>query len=59
MTMEIFIFKGINFKMYMHTKTETIEVGDGGFTDWTQKMLVNKKERCLISGLGVDRLLLL
>lgn len=52
-------YKGINFKMYMHKKTETIEVGDGGFTDWTQKMLGNKKERCLISGLGVDRLLLL
>lgn len=52
-------YKGINFKMYMHTKTETIEIGDGGFTDWTQKMLGNKKERCLISGLGVDRLLLL
>lgn len=52
-------YKGINFKMYMHTETETIEVGDGGFTDWTQKMLGNKKERCLISGLGLDRLLLL
>lgn len=52
-------YKGINFKMYMHTKKEIIEIGDGGFTDWTQKMLGNKKERCLISGLGVDRLLLL
>jgi hypothetical protein len=52
-------YKGINFKIYMLTKTETVEVGDGGFTDWTQKMLGNKKERCLISGLGVDRLLLL
>lgn len=52
-------YKGINFKIYMHAKTETIEIGDGGFTDWTQKMLGNKKERCLISGIGVDRLLLL
>lgn len=52
-------YKGINFKIYMHTKSETIEIGDGGFTDWTEKMLGNKKERCLISGIGVDRLLLI
>jgi hypothetical protein len=52
-------YKGINFKIYMHTSTETIEIGDGGFTDWTQKMLNSKKERCLISGIGMDRLLLL
>ena len=51
-------YKGINFKIYMHTKSETIEIGDGGFTDWTQKMLNSKKERCLISGISMDRLLL-
>ena len=52
-------YKGVNFKIYMHTKTGAIEVGDGGFTDWTQKMLGNRKERCLISGVGIDRLLLM
>jgi|GEM_PF-4488011 len=30
---------------------------DGGFTDWTQKLLSNRKERLLISGLGSERLL--
>jgi len=30
---------------------------DGGFTDWTSKLLSNKKERLLISGLGSERLL--
>lgn len=30
-------------------------VGDGGFTDWTQKLLSNKKERLLISALGSER----
>jgi hypothetical protein len=30
---------------------------DGGFTDWTQKLLSNCKERLLISGLGTERYL--
>ena len=29
---------------------------DGGFTDWTQQFLGNKKERLLISGMGTERL---
>lgn len=32
------------------------EVGDGGFTDWAQRLLSNAKERLLISGLGTERL---
>lgn len=31
------------------------EVGDGGFTPWTARLLGNAKERLLISGIGVDR----
>jgi hypothetical protein len=30
---------------------------DGGFTNWTQLLLNNRKERLLISGLGTDRFL--
>ena len=30
---------------------------DGGFTNWTQLLLSNRKERLLISGLGTERLL--
>jgi hypothetical protein len=30
---------------------------DGGFTDWTSKLLNNKKERLLTSGIGTDFLL--
>ncbi|MFI0799771.1 hypothetical protein [Amycolatopsis lurida] len=30
--------------------------GDGGFVDWTQRLVGNRKERTLISGVGVDRL---
>lgn len=51
-------YQGINFKIYMATADEKIEIGDGGFVDWTQQMLGSKKERCLISGIGLDRLLL-
>jgi hypothetical protein len=31
------------------------ELVDGGFTSWTQQLLGNRKERLLISGLGVER----
>jgi len=52
-------YKGINYNMTMEKDGNKIEIGDGGFVDWTQKMTNNKKERCLISGIGLDRLLLL
>jgi hypothetical protein len=32
------------------------EIGDGGFTDWTARLLANGKERLLIAGYGLDRL---
>jgi hypothetical protein len=32
------------------------EIGDGGLTDWTARLLANGKERLLISGYGTDRL---
>ena len=35
---------------------EEIEVGDGGMVDWTQRLLGNRKERLMISGLGIERL---
>ena len=35
------------------------ETGDGGFTDWTAKLLANSKERLLISGYGLERLAML
>jgi len=32
------------------------EVGDGGFTDWTAKLMADNKERCLISCISTERL---
>ncbi|MCC0637648.1 MULTISPECIES: hypothetical protein [unclassified Clostridioides] len=52
-------YKGINFKIYMEKDGETLEIGDGGFVDWTQQMLCNKRERLLISGIGIERIMML
>ena len=51
-------YKGIHFEIYMQKENQSIEIGDGGFVDWTQKMTGSGKERCLISGIGIDRLLM-
>ncbi len=44
------------FKISVDGPAGAIEVGDGGFTDWTRRLTGNRKERLLISGLGIDRL---
>lgn len=31
------------------------EIGDGGFTDWTAKLMADSKERCLISCIATER----
>ena len=52
-------YKGINFKIYLHCNDDVIEIADGGFVNWISEMTGNKKNRCLISGIGIDRLLTL
>ena len=44
------------FKIYAELGAEMVEVGDGGATDWTQRLCNNNKERLVVSGLGLDRL---
>jgi hypothetical protein len=44
------------FKVNALTDDAPIEIGDGGFTDWTARLLANGKERLLIAGYGTDRL---
>ena len=51
-------YKGISYNINMEKDGGRIEIGDGGFVDWIYKMTNNKKERFLISGIGLDRLLL-
>ena len=50
-------YNGINYKIYMETEDGKVELGDGGFVDWIWRMTNNKKERCLISGFGLERFL--
>ncbi|PZF92499.1 hypothetical protein, partial [Micromonospora deserti] len=33
-----------------------VELGDGGFTDWTARLTSDRKERCLVSCLATERL---
>jgi len=46
------------YKLYARTEAgASFEVGDGGATDWTRKLISDRRERLVIGGLGVDRLL--
>lgn len=47
-------YKGLQYKALITIKGQEFEIADGGFVDWTQHLLQNKKERFLISGLGVE-----
>ena len=47
-------YKGIQFKLYVRTEDREWEIADGGFVDWTQQLLGNRKERMLISGFGLE-----
>jgi hypothetical protein len=33
---------------------QQMSLADGGFTDWTQRLLSNAKERLLVSGIGIE-----
>ena len=49
-------YPGVCFKVYALAAGEEVEVGDGGIVDWTQRLLGNRKERLMTSGLGLERL---
>lgn len=46
------------FKVDVTAGNESFEVCDGGFTDWTERLLDDRRERLLISAAGLDRLAL-
>jgi hypothetical protein len=46
----------IQFKLLIHLEDQWLDMADGGLVDWTQKLLHNKKNRMMISGLGLERL---
>jgi hypothetical protein len=47
-------YKGSQHKVDITVKGRQYEIGDGGFVDWTQQLLQNKKERMLSTGFGFD-----
>ena len=48
-------YQGLCFQVNAENKKgQHFSLADGGFTDWTQQYLNNKKERCLTSGLGTE-----
>jgi hypothetical protein len=48
-------YKGLQATLIAQNDGRVIEIGDIGFTDWTQKLLNNKSERLLISAMALDR----
>ncbi len=52
-----YIWAGFNISVTDSTGAECSLV-DGGLTDWMEKLMSNKKERLLISGLGTERFLI-
>lgn len=49
-------YQGLNFKIYLHREGTPMELGDGGFVDWHKRLTGNRKRRCLISAMSLDRL---
>jgi len=51
-------YTGLQCKIKAAYRDAEFEVGDMGFVDWPQNLLQNKKERMLISGMGLERLIM-
>ena len=49
-------YRDLCFKIMTTTADREVEIGDGGFTDWTAQLGNERKARLLTSGLGLDRL---
>jgi hypothetical protein len=52
-------YPNVCFKLQVSSGATAVEIADGGLVDWTQHLLQSRKERLMISGLGLDRLTLL
>jgi hypothetical protein len=53
-------YGGVSFNILVTDENgEELSIADGGFTDWTRKLLQSQKERLLISGMGTERLCML
>ncbi|WP_274651890.1 hypothetical protein [Paenibacillus humicola] len=55
--MENRYYRGLQFTIRIRLGGSEINIGDGGFVDWPQQLLANRKERMLISAIGLERFL--
>jgi hypothetical protein len=47
-------FQGLCFHVMVDFPWGRTAIGDGGFTDWTARLMHDRKERCLTSGVGIE-----
>jgi hypothetical protein len=47
-------YKLARFRFFLQRGEGEINLSDGGFVDWTQKLIPNKKHRLIISGVGTE-----
>lgn len=52
-------YQTLCFKIDVALDDEVVEVGDGGFVDWTARMMENRKERLFTGALSLERLAML
>jgi hypothetical protein len=52
-------YRDLCFKLNVRAGLAWAEIGDGGFTDWIARLTASAKERLLISGVGIDRVVAL
>lgn len=47
-------YETVQFKYFVKYKGDYFDVADGGFVNWTQKLLSNRKQRLLVSASGLE-----
>jgi len=47
-------YKLVRFRTYLNINGQDLNLSDGGFVDWTQKLLSNNKHRLIISATGLE-----
>jgi len=47
-------YQSARFKIFLEHKGMQVNLTDGGFVDWTQQLIPNKKHRLIISGSGLE-----
>ena len=49
-------YAGAAFRIAVDIGGDELELADGGVVDWTARLLGDRRERVVVSGLGVERL---